>query len=121
MPKNPRSRSSHTIPDLLNAMVEQLTRLPAEVLRLHLSSRHLVTTGNKAILARRLYQVLQPLEQSPQARQQHTVQLTTKFTLKCTIHACVFSILFEGSVRVHVSHASHISGAELESYFECHT
>lgn len=68
MPKTPRSRAS--VPaDLSTATVGQLTRLPAEVLRLHLSSRHLVTTGNKSTMAQRLYQALHPSEQSLQSQQ----------------------------------------------------
>ena len=37
------------------ASIAQLTKLPAEILRLHLSSRHLVSTGTKSAMARRLY------------------------------------------------------------------
>ena len=46
------------IPDVMNASITQLTRLPAEVLRLHLTSRHLVSTGTKATMAHRLYQAI---------------------------------------------------------------
>ena len=45
--------------------LQQLTRLPAEVLRLHLSSRHLVTTGTKAVMASRLYDTLQHTTLNP--------------------------------------------------------
>ena len=58
MPKTSRSRSSGRVPDISSASVAELTRLPAEVLRLHLSSRHLITTGKKATLARRLHEAL---------------------------------------------------------------
>ena len=58
MPKTSRSRSSGRVPDISSASIAELTRLPAEVLRLHLSSRNLITTGKKAILARRLHEAL---------------------------------------------------------------
>ena len=45
------TRSSHpTSLDVHHCSVEQVTRLPAEVLRLHLLSKHLITTGTKAVL-----------------------------------------------------------------------
>ena len=46
------------------ASIDQLTRLPAEILRLHLSSRHLVTSGNKSMMAQRLYHALHNAENS---------------------------------------------------------
>ena len=44
--------------DVHRCTIVQLTRLTAEVLRLHLSSRHLVTSGNKSVMAQRLYHAL---------------------------------------------------------------
>ena len=42
-------------PDVTVAFIAQLTKLPAEILCLHLSSCHLVSTGAKAAMAHRLY------------------------------------------------------------------
>ena len=56
-----RSSSTNTPPaDVNGRSVEQLARLPAEVLRLHLASRHLVTSGPKATMAKRLYDAVNP-------------------------------------------------------------
>ena len=61
-----RSRSSQAILlDVHQCTIDQLTRLPAEVLRLHLSSRHLVTSGNKSVMAQRLYHALHNADNSP--------------------------------------------------------
>ena len=51
-----RSSSTNTPPaDVNGRSVEQLAHLPAKVLRLNLASRHLVTSGPKATMAKRLY------------------------------------------------------------------
>ena len=56
-----RSSSANTPPaDVNGHSVEQLARLPAEVLHLHLASRHLVTSGPKATMAKRLYDAVNP-------------------------------------------------------------
>ena len=47
-------RSHPTLLDVHRCSVEQLNRLPAEVLRLHLLSKHLITTGTKVVMARSL-------------------------------------------------------------------
>ena len=47
-----------------NATVSQLHLLPAELLRLQLSARNLVTTGNKAIMAQRLHDSLHSQQQA---------------------------------------------------------
>ena len=63
MPKTSRRRrSSSVVPpaDINGYSGEQLAHLPAEVLRLHLASRHLVTSGSKATMAKRLYDALNP-------------------------------------------------------------
>ena len=44
--------------------IDQLTHLPAEVLRLHLSSRHLVTSISKSLMAQRLYHALRNADHS---------------------------------------------------------
>ena len=44
--------------DVNHCTINQLTHLPTEVLWLHLSSRHLVTSGNKSVMAQRLYHAL---------------------------------------------------------------
>ena len=60
-----RSRSSQSLLlDVHCCTIDQLTRLPAEVLRLHLSLRHLVTSGNKSIMAQRLYNALHNTDHS---------------------------------------------------------
>ena len=69
MPKGSRSsqhsRSSQSLLlDVHCCTIDQLTRLPAKVLRLHLSSRHLVTSGNKSVMAKRLYHALHNADHS---------------------------------------------------------
>ena len=60
-----RSRSSQSLLlDVHRCTIDQLTRLPAEVLRLHLSSRHLVTSGNNSVMAQRLYHALRNVDHS---------------------------------------------------------
>ena len=58
LPKTSRSHSSGCVSDISSASIAELTRLYAEVLRLHLLSQHLITTGNKVTLARRLHEAL---------------------------------------------------------------
>ena len=59
------ARSSRpTSLDIHRCSVEQLTRLPAEVLRLHLLSKHLITTGTKAVMARRLYHAIHNIDEA---------------------------------------------------------
>ena len=41
--------------DVHHCSMEQLVRLSAEVLQLHLSSRHLITSGTKSVMAQQLY------------------------------------------------------------------
>ena len=48
--------------DVHYCSVEQLVRLPAEVLRLHFSSRHLITSGTKSVMAQRLYCAIHNIE-----------------------------------------------------------
>ena len=57
--------------DVMQASITQLNRLPAAILRLHLSTHHLVCTGTKAMMARRLYE---SIHQAPP--QQTTTSLT---------------------------------------------
>ena len=60
-----RSRLSQSMPlDIHHSSVDQLSRLPVEVLWLHLSSRHLVTLGNKSMMAQRLHHALHNAENS---------------------------------------------------------
>ena len=67
MPRNLSKKTLSANLDISLANIAQLTRLPAERLRQHLSTRHLVTTGNKATMARRLYQAIHqpPITQIP--------------------------------------------------------
>ena len=53
--------------DILLANIAQLTQLPAEILRQHLSSHQIVTTGIKGTVAHRLYYAIHqaPLTQVP--------------------------------------------------------
>ena len=76
------ARSSHpTSLDIHRCSVEQLTRLPAEVLRLHLSSKHLITTGTKAVMARRLYRAIHNIDEtSPIVSTQPSSSTTTSAT-----------------------------------------
>ena len=69
MPKGSRSSqrsrlSQSLLLDVHRCTINQLTHLPAEVLRLHLSSRHLVTSGNKSVMAQRLYHALRNADHS---------------------------------------------------------
>ena len=41
--------------DIMQASLGQLTKLPAEILRLHQTSQHLVSTGTKEKITHRLY------------------------------------------------------------------
>ena len=67
MPRNLSKKTPSANLDISLANIAQLTRLPAERLRQHLSTRHLVTTGTKATMARRLYQAIHqpPITQIP--------------------------------------------------------
>ena len=57
MPKTTRSLSA-VPPDISQYLIARLARLPAEVLRLHLSSQQLVTSGSKVVMAKRLHDAL---------------------------------------------------------------
>ena len=60
-----RSRSLQSLLlDVHCCTIDQLTHLPAKVLRLHLLSRHLVTSGNKSVMAQRLYHALRKADHS---------------------------------------------------------
>ena len=63
---NPADASSLTLP--------QLKALPAEVLRLYLSSRNLVTTGNVAAMASQLHSVLHQQQSDPSPSASITLQ-----------------------------------------------
>ena len=55
------SSSTETPPaDVNGCSLEQLARLPAEILRLHLASRHLVTSRLKATMVKHFYDALNP-------------------------------------------------------------
>ena len=58
MSQRKRSSRSGPLPDISTASIRELTALPAEVLRLHLSNHHLTTTGTKAVMARRLFNAI---------------------------------------------------------------
>ena len=52
--------------DVHQCSMEQLVRLPAEVLWIHLSLRHLITSGTKSVMAQRLYHAIHNIdEESP--------------------------------------------------------
>ena len=78
MPRTSK-RSTRTTPpvnpDVMQATIAQLTRLLSEILRLHLSTRQLVSTGTKAMMARRLYEAIHPAPQ-PQTTGQVSQQLS---------------------------------------------
>ena len=71
MPKDSSSSrrprpSCPTSLDVHHYSMEQLVRLSAEVLWLHLSSRHLITSGTKSVMAQRLYHAIHNIdEESP--------------------------------------------------------
>ena len=58
MPKTSRSRSFGLVFDINSTSIAELTPLPAQVLRLHLSSWHLITASKRATLACRLHKAL---------------------------------------------------------------
>ena len=63
VPKTSRHcRSSSVAPpaNINDCSAGQLARLPAGVLRLHLASRHLVTSGSKATMVKHLHDALNP-------------------------------------------------------------
>ena len=69
MPKGSRSSQRPRLSQSLllgvhRCTIDQLTCLPAEVLWLHLSSRHLVTSRNKSVMAQRLYHALRNADHS---------------------------------------------------------
>ena len=86
MPRTSK-RSTRTTPplnpDVMQATITQLTRLPSEILRLHLSARQLVSTGTKATMARRLYEAIHPAPQ-PQTTGQVSQQLSAPPSLPAT-------------------------------------
>ena len=67
MPRNLSKKTPSANLDISLANIAQLTRLPAERLRQHLSTCHLMTAGTKAMMARRLYQAIHqpPITQIP--------------------------------------------------------
>jgi len=58
MPKTAPTSFNDGITDVTQCKFPQLTSLPAEVLRLHLSSCSLVVTGAKDVMARCLYDII---------------------------------------------------------------
>ena len=54
-PTPKRTRTAAPDTNITRMSQAELGRLPIEVLRLHLQDQHLVTTGNKATLSKRLY------------------------------------------------------------------
>ena len=68
MPKGSSSscRSQPSCPtslDVHHCSMEQLVHLLAEVLRLHLSSRHLITSRTKSVMAQRLYCTIHSIDE----------------------------------------------------------
>ena len=58
--------SGPTSLDVHLCSMEQLVHLPTEVLQLYLSSRHLITFGNKSVMAQQLYRAMHNTdEESP--------------------------------------------------------
>ena len=49
---------SGLLPDISSVSICQLSAMPAEVLRLHLANHHLITTGTKITMARRLFDAI---------------------------------------------------------------
>ena len=88
MPRNLSKKTPSANLDISLANIAQLTRLPAERLRQHLSTRHLVTTGTKAMMARRLYQAIYqpPITQIPTSDSTHLLrqQLSPPLSLPAT-------------------------------------
>ena len=72
-------------PDVTVASIAQLTKLPAEILRLHLSSRHPVSTGTKAAMAHRLYDSIHPCLQ-------HRPPLCARYL--CVAYLCAGVLLY---------------------------
>ena len=76
MPKTSKKRNQEGTLDVTAATLQQLSALQAEVLRLHLLQRSLVTTGTKAVMAKRLYEALHnfPVPSADAAAQPSAVQ-----------------------------------------------
>ena len=86
MPRTSKRSIRSTPPvnsDVMQATIAQLTRLPSEILRLHLSARQLVSTGTKATMARRLYEAIHP-PPLPQTTSQVSQQLPAPPSLLAT-------------------------------------
>ena len=71
-----RQSDPPSTPDVTVAFIAQLTKLPLEILRLHLSSHHLVSTGTKAAMARRLYDSIHPSAASSSTLATSTTQFS---------------------------------------------
>ena len=91
MPKGSRSSqysrlSQSLLLDVHRCTINQLTRLPAEVLRLHLSSRHLFASGNKSVMAQRLYHALRNTDHSSSIVTTTTPPVPTSPTSTTTLY-----------------------------------
>jgi len=71
----PKARKSITDQDITQASVTLVAILMAEILRLHLASHHLLTTGMKAMMAQRLCEAIHA-PNSP--AQQHSVDCASQ-------------------------------------------
>ena len=87
------SRSSQSMPlDIHHSSIDQLTRLPTEVLWLHLSLRHLVTSGNKSMMAQRLYHTLHNTENSSFVIATSPLPMPTSSTLTAMVSSVLVMI-----------------------------
>ena len=78
MPRTSKRSTRSTPPvnsDVMQATIAQLTRLPSEILHLHLSACQLVSTSTKTTMACRLYEAIHPAPQ-PQTTDQVSQQLS---------------------------------------------
>ena len=79
---NHKQVQPHRCLHVAQALVAQLHSLPAETLRLQLTAKKLISTGNKSILAQRLYNALRCTETLPSATS--TVPTTSADTQQST-------------------------------------
>ena len=79
MPRISYRSNRPTSSDMMQASITQLNRLPAAILRLHLTTHHLVSTGTKATMARRLYESIHqaPPQQTTASSMPETMLLTS--------------------------------------------
>ena len=91
-----RASRSGPLPDISSTSIRQLSAMPAEVLRLHLVNHHLITTGTKFTMGRRLFDAIHSASSAittPTAIIGTSSASITTFTPESTYaHHCIITI-----------------------------